>query len=65
MLPTIVIADLGSPTEPGIYDFQGMAVHVDSQHLAAWRATPDAAFQTILCTRIGDPSVRLTLGEPA
>jgi hypothetical protein len=62
MLPTITKADLGDPTEPGEYAYNGATVRVDAQHLEAWHDTPDAAFKTILCTKVGDTSVRLVLG---
>ncbi|MBM0207179.1 hypothetical protein JNW90_32425 [Micromonospora sp. STR1s_5] len=65
MLPTVTHYDIGNPTEPGEYTFRGMTVRVDQQHLQAWRQQPETTFRTILCTRAGDTTIRLALGEPA
>lgn len=62
---TITRSDLGHPTETGEYEFEGMKVSVDSQHLKAWAEAPEASFRTILCTRAGQDQVRLTLGQLA
>ena len=62
MLPTITATDLGNPTEPGDYVFGDMIVRVGSQHLEAWNDTPGAVFKTILCTKMGESSIRLALG---
>lgn len=62
MLPIISYADLSCPSEPGEYEFQGSIIHVDNQHLQMWTQQPQACFSTILLSRNGDTSRRLTLG---
>jgi hypothetical protein len=65
MLPIVNRRDVGFPTEPGDYLFEGMQVRVDLQHLQAWQLHPDTRFCTILCTRAGDTTIRLALGQAA
>jgi hypothetical protein len=65
MLPTITRRDVGNPTKPGEYTFKGMHVQVDRQHLQAWQQQPETSFRTILCTRAGDTTIRLALGDQA
>ncbi len=63
MLPTIRHDDIGRPSEPGHYDCSQGIIRVETKHIAAWAAAPDAAFRTILCTRLGDTGLRFDLGE--
>jgi hypothetical protein len=65
MLPTVSHRDVGNPTKPGDYTFNGMNVRVDRQHLQAWQQEPETSFHTVLCTRAGDTTVRLAIGRPA
>ena len=64
MLPTISRRDVGTPTEPGEYPFGGAKVRVESRHLAVWSTSPEARFNAILCTRLGDSDRRYALGQP-
>lgn len=64
MLPTISRSDVGAPTEPGEYLFGAATILVESRHIAAWTAAPDARFTTILCTRLGESARRYALGRP-
>jgi hypothetical protein len=65
MLPIISYSDLNCPTVPGNYSFNGAFIRVDNQHLQAWRECPELLFHTILLTRVGENSRRLTLGVSA
>lgn len=65
MLPIISFSDLNFPSEPGSYSFEGSVVQVDNQHLQAWHEQPELVFRTILLSRVGDTSRRLTLGVSA
>lgn len=62
MLPMISQADLGYPSEPGDYPWNGATIYVDSQHLRAWSEEPETVFNTILLTTAHETTVRLTLG---
>ncbi len=65
MLPIISFSDLNFPSKPGNYSFEGAVVQVDNQHLQAWQEQPELVFRTILLSRAGDASRRLTLGVSA
>lgn len=64
MLPTISQLDVGTPTEPGEYLFGAAKVQVESRHIEIWSTAPDAKFNAILCTRLGDSDRRYALGQP-
>lgn len=64
MLPTISRSDVGAPTEPGEYLFGAAKILVESRHIAVWTSAPEARFNTILCTRLGDSDRRYALGQP-
>ena len=38
---------LGSPTQPGIYDWDGYLVHVEQTHIDAAEGNPDAIFAAL------------------
>ena len=63
MLPLLSSRDLGSPTEPGDYPCEGATVRVEHRHIDAWTAAPEARFNAILCTRLGDRGLRFALGQ--
>lgn len=65
MLPMISSLDVGAPTAPGEYAFGIAKVLVESRHIAIWSADPQARFNAILCTRLGDRDRRYALGTSA
>jgi hypothetical protein len=42
-----------------------MHVRVDRLHLQVWQQQPETSFHTILCTRAGDTTIRLAIGQQA
>ncbi|MDB5590788.1 hypothetical protein [Enterovirga sp.] len=64
MLPTISRQDVGSPSEAGDYVYGEATVRVEGRHIAVWTVSPEARFNAILCTRVGDRRRRYALGQP-
>lgn len=49
-------ADIGCPTEPGLYDYEGKSIHVKQVHIDATRGRPEALCTVVVFTPLKGPT---------